>query len=220
MDFHRILLILTLQLLCVSSLAFCVEPASSILDPTSNPALLPLLQEASNAASSDESQTASPIYMFSTSSSYFGNGPISRANSTGICATERSANFASLNCSNDLAFLVFSVSDDLASMPTNHGVPSNEEVLSAATSTQIAVNWADLFDFSINSSMQAAGVATGDYWTGSAADGTDQVQSCSGWALNTGNGTRGSFTANNQLYLNAGGDNCGTNDYPFLCICW
>ncbi len=94
-----------------------------------------------------------------------------RSNADAFCSSSLPAGF-----SNSHAFIGFSVSDSIANMPINYGVPTNLPIQSD-TNIVIANNWADLMDGNIDVSLSAAGVLfPGDiWWSGSESDGVQDT---------------------------------------------
>lgn len=194
----------------------CVQPGYNDLDLNQNP-LLYLLIESGN--STDPAAASQTIYIHSSDIGYTGDAVQARATSSIICNSFRTTNFASLACTNDLAFISYPAGDDLISAVSNHGVPSAAPILSAATSTQISSDWAGLFDGNIDNSMSSAGVVALTFWTGSTNAGTLSANHCTGWSLNTGNGAIGDQNSTTGTFLSVGSVPCNIG-YRLLCICW
>jgi hypothetical protein len=81
---------------------------------------------------------------------------------------------------NPRAFISVDANDEIRDMPGNYGVPTNVPIQSL-TGNVIATNWADLLDNTIAMTLQAAGVTTTLWWSGSNGDGSLNADSCVGW---------------------------------------
>ncbi len=74
------------------------------------------------------------------------------------------ATAASLSYSNIHALISISATDEIRDMPSLYSLPEDRALVSS-TGNQVADNWADLLDGTIDSSLQTAGVLTSSsYW--------------------------------------------------------
>lgn len=158
------------------------------------------------------------IYFYATAGTFLGN-PGSRAVTTTLCGSERSTNYSSLNCTNDLAFLSYT-GDELTNASTTYSIPTNLPVL-APNGTVIDTNWPALFDGNINVNLGAAGVTTSSYWTGTFANGTVN-SNCMDWANATGgqNGLIGLSSSAANNWIQGGNPTCDSPAIVLLCACW
>jgi hypothetical protein len=124
--------------------------------------------------------------------------------------------------SNVRAFLTISSSDQISDMTTNYAIPMNEAILSTYD-IQIADNWADLTDESIDTTLAAAGVIYTYWWTGSDGYGMwiDDTVTCNGFTdgTNSYDGKVGAHDESDKNWLEKTNYTC---DYvmPLLCVGW
>lgn len=170
------------------------------------------------AAAPATSSASAPIYVFNAGGS-MGGDLGGRAGLDSVCSAKKSASFASLSCSNVVAFLSVSANDEIRDFPTTVGLPVSGPIVSATSSLTIAENFADLLDGSVARSMVGAGVVGGGvYWTGANADGSLAADNCTGWT-GVGNGVTGDSAASDATWLDNGSGACGAAIY-WLCLCW
>lgn len=144
-----------------------------------------------------------------------------RSSADGLCYTNLPPGF-----SNFAVFASFNAVDSIANMPSNFGLPTTLPIQSAS-GIDIANDWSDLMDGSIDVSLLSAGVLSlGDWWWSGSEDGFGNhidgtTENCSGWLTNSGmvggySGYYGSTTATWIRDTNAG---CG-DPLPVLCIAY
>lgn len=119
------------------------------------------------------------------------------------------------------AFLSVDVMDSIANMPIRYGVPTDREVTGPSTIV-IADQWDDLMDGTIDTSLGDAGVLGPYAWySGSAADGSADNDTCSGWTASIGSaGRSGSFASTDSSWISAGDSICGASVIRILCLAW
>jgi hypothetical protein len=143
-----------------------------------------------------------------------------RAGADALCAA--SANRPA-GYSNYRALISVSATDEIRDMPTNYGLPTNMQITGPGPGfTQIASDWANLLDGSIDASLNAAGVVPGDnrWWSGSFSAGGLSSNNCSGWTTNS-NGTAaegGNSTLTNSGWINDFTVPCDVNNRRIVCI--
>jgi hypothetical protein len=84
------------------------------------------------------------IRVFSVLNTTPGGALGNRAATTAMCVS--AANAQGLSCTSTVALLAYGGGDDIASLPSNHGVPSGTPIVAAGSQVQIADDWADLLD--------------------------------------------------------------------------
>ena len=94
-----------------------------------------------------------------------------RDNIDSLCMQARLDDYPALPCLNVRAFISVSASDSIAGIPGNYGVPADRKITGPEGVT-VADYWADLFDGTISVTLSGAGVASDDWWSGSAPDGS------------------------------------------------
>jgi len=183
-------------------------------------------KEAENSSYQTTDAPPTKIYMFASDQftnggNFVGTGT-AREGADAHCQAKYNSGYTHLNCSNVRAFVSFGTIDELINMPGKYGVPSDLPIVSW-NGTEIAVNWADLFDATpLQNSMASAGVITATYWTGSFESGLAN-ETCLGWtsSIAIDNGTEGDSSSNTNTWLNFGSTDCSlANNKPVLCICW
>ena len=145
-----------------------------------------------------------------------------RAGGDALCQAAMPAN----GCSTTHALLSVSATDEILDMPTKYGVPTDSPIL-ALGGAQIADNWADLLDGTIDTSLGGAGVIVGtSFWySGSNADGSVTDKTCTGWTTTAAlNGTYGASNQTGSKWISTSYATCGLAnagaDYHYLCVCW
>jgi len=104
-------------------------------------------------------------------------------------------------------------------------IPSDKASLPVYGPTGILVSstWTEMWDGSIDSSLEGSGVLEGSYywWTGSTSSGildSSNYGNCSGWSL-TGQGKRGNPRATGSQWIALDSGQCG-NPYDSICVAW
>jgi hypothetical protein len=115
------------------------------------------------------------------------------------------------------AFLSVSLTDSIANMPTNYGVPTDQPVI-GALGPQIAADWADLLDGGIAVSLQSAIGLGNFFWSGSSDNGVAATH-CSGWNSTANNGWNGRHDLASSTWLGLGASLC-TATLPLVGICY
>ena len=160
------------------------------------------------------------VYLFKTDAHNGGAG--GRVGADSLCQTKMTDSYSTLGCSSVRAFLSVDDSDEIQDMPTNYSVPTSY-VIKSPDGTQIADDWADLLDGSIDNSLDTAGLGSTLYhWTGSSSDGSIRSGLCEGWTTGTG-GTRGDVgrkSSTDGTWLIYTFFECNTALPAFLCVCW
>lgn len=167
------------------------------------------------------------VYLFSTGASTYQGDLGGRTGANTKCQACYDAKYSFLNRTNVKAFVSFGGGDEMRYMPANYGVPGNV-VIHGPTGKRVGLNWADLFDGSIERSMADADVESShNYWTGATEEGGSTDANCSSWTvgddgsfplLNLGEG--GAQTSTGTTWINnAFLGVCGQTK-PILCVCW
>jgi chitodextrinase len=143
------------------------------------------------------------------------------------CSDAKNDSYPYLPCINVRTFISITSSDDIARMPANFGVPTNKRII-GPTGTQIADNWFDLLDGSIDTDLQSAGISSSYWWSGSNSGGTfmssavcASCNTCSGWTdgTNASLGIAARHNRTDSTWINDGTRNCN-NQLNVLCLCW
>jgi hypothetical protein len=165
------------------------------------------------------------IYMFSAGS-FTGaladpkSGPV-RDSIDILCGSgAKTAKTYSPPCLNKRAFISISSTDDIASMPTKYGVPTDRKIISL-TGIQIANNWSDLLDGTIDKTLSEAGIASDDWWSGSTSSGIYDVSvdNCTGWTALAKKGQSGKFNTAGADWIQGNTPDCNASRLV-LCVCW
>ena len=141
--------------------------------------------------------TVGVVYMFSADGTHTGNlttpyTASARADVDKILLTRPSSSSMSVavavpSVKNKRAFISINAGDAIKDFPAHYGIPANWPVKSYS-GNQIAWTWADMLDGSINMKLEAAGIASTFWWSGSTSDGSyDTTNNCSGWTDGTNN---------------------------------
>ncbi len=128
------------------------------------------------------------------------------------CADKNASLSPAYACSFIHAFISITDDDEIRDMPTNYNVPINAPLKSSLTHLiNIADNWIDLLDGSIDNSLADAGVTNaGSWWSGSNNKtengakqyGTLYSDNCNHWTSSSGS------------YFGIGGGNQDTDPFP------
>lgn len=171
---------------------------------------------------------ATKIILFSsTGTTYQGDmgigGGNNRTQSDAICTGLKAANYPALTCTNIHVLLSFPAGDDVASFPANFGLDATLPV-EGPTSIAIQSDWTTLMSTGAATDLNAAGlgIVGAQYWTGTTASGTLQVNNCSGWTNNnsgTGNAQYGLPNNAGTLWLSWNINGCATLS-EIVCACW
>ncbi len=119
------------------------------------------------------------------------------------------------------AFISISAGDAIRDFPAKYGAPATWPVKSV-TGNQIAWTWSDLLDGSINMKLEAAGVASTFWWSGSTLEGGfDKENNCNGWTegTNSAQGMEGAHNLLSEEWLARDARNCN-NSLLVLCVAW
>ncbi|HEY2775516.1 MAG TPA: hypothetical protein VGK20_15855 [Candidatus Binatia bacterium] len=198
---------------------------------------------ACDLASTIRNVAATPVKIFSVTNSGSGGSFGNRAATTATCAA--AAVSQGLSCTSTLALLAYTGGDDIASMPSNHGVPSGVPIVAAGSLTRIANDWNDFLDgtwstclggFCDPNGPAPAGLSLADgiFLTGANNDGTvDAANNCTDWSSTTGTfsiGRNDCYGASGSLFCNSGQtlatavcNNplcCGVPQGAMLCLCY
>ncbi|MBN2159069.1 MAG: hypothetical protein JW807_06720 [Spirochaetes bacterium] len=151
-----------------------------------------------------------------------------RADIDSYCISAKENIYPELPCLTVRAFISISPSDSIAAMPANFLVPTDRKIIST-TGTELAPNWAGLFDGAINETLAKAGVAVNFWWSGSEANGeaaaaksvVPAMTNCNGWkdGTNASTGRDGATNKTDDTWINEGDSNCN-NSLNVLCACW
>ncbi len=121
------------------------------------------------------------------------------------------------------AFISVDSSDEIADFPTLYGVPT-DRVITGPGTVEIATDWTDLLDGTIEVALGSAGVMDlNQFWySGSNADGTVTDTTCSGWTDGSASfdGTYGWEPNTDSWWINRSEATCGTSSYRVLCVAW
>jgi hypothetical protein len=156
-----------------------------------------------------------PVRIFSvlntTPGGTFGN----RAATSATCAGAAAAQ--GLSCTSTVALLAYGAGDDIANLPSNHGVPSDVPILAAGSLVKIADDWADFLDGSWDSCLgmgcaplgpTPGGLAGSYYLTGANDDGTvDAANNCGNWSS-----TGGTYRVADDLCYGLTTPSCGVGE--------
>ena len=112
-------------------------------------------------ATIDDANTPDANYLFATTTDIAANFG-DRTAADDICETTQTTSYSDLECTGGIhAFISYSTTDEVADFPTLYGVDETLPILDATNSnTQIADNWADLLDGTIDAAL------TVDWWSG------------------------------------------------------
>jgi hypothetical protein len=122
------------------------------------------------------------------------------------------------------AFISISLTDQVIDMPTNYGYPVDFAVFGPDGTHLIANNWADMFDNSINMSLQSAGaINENNYWmSGSNSAGSfyPGYNQCAGFIdASSGNHFELGLSSNTDGgWIAIWTDTCDNPAYHLLCI--
>ena len=158
------------------------------------------------------------IYMFSTEITK-GNLVGGRIGADRLCTFTKESVYNDLPCSHTNAFLSVSEEDSIAAMPLNYFIPGEWPIV-GPSGMLIDRNFSDLLDSSIINSLEDAGIAIPEWWSGSFPDGTynSSEDNCDGWT-----GGQKAITGSGILrdggWLNESITNC-SNKRPVVCMCW
>ena len=209
-------------LFSVFFVASCLQELPCRAEDASCDAVALLTLQLNRDVSSTGSGSTPPlqVYLFSSNALHGGSWG-DRGASSFACSSERTTYKPGLPCTNDLSFLSYP-GDPMGLATTNHGVPAGVPVVSE-TDVVVDSSWAALFDGSITTSFDAAGITSigTTYWTGTAADGSTAGDHCNGWtdASLSFNGAAGLRTSTDPTWVTSSTPTCnGTRHY--ICICW
>lgn len=163
------------------------------------------------------------VYLFSTGERHNGNLG-GRSGADGLCQSCYTNTYSSLNCANVRAFISVNGDDEIRDIPTKYGLPAGL-VVQGPKGKQIAFNWEQLLDGSIEKSMEEAEVESAwNYWTGSNSNGSTTSLTCSGWTNGSGFPNWGDSGSHDQIgsqWLFGGGFiTCDQEAHVILCVCW
>ena len=124
------------------------------------------------------------------------------------------------------ALISVSASDEMRDMPALYGVPTDRAFVSP-TGKQLADNWADLLDGSIDQSLKDAEVTTtAQFWiSGSNTDGSVR-STCNGWTTSEFSqqvtGTYGYPGSKDSLWITItdGDVYCSASQYNVICLAY
>lgn len=123
------------------------------------------------------------------------------------------------------ALISVSATDEIRDMPALYGVPTNQLLL-GPTGKQIADNWADLLDGSIDQSLTEAGISSAQFWiSGSNTDGSVR-STCNGWTTSEFSqqitGTYGYPASKDSLWITItqGDVYCSASQYNVICLAY
>lgn len=123
------------------------------------------------------------------------------------------------------ALISVSAADEMRDMPALYGVPTNRAFMSQ-TGKQLADNWADLLDGSIDQSLTEAGVCGAQFWiSGSNTDGSVR-STCNGWTTSEFSqqvtGTYGYPASKDSLWITItdGDVYCSASQYNVICLAY
>jgi len=128
-----------------------------------------------------------------------------------------------LTCTNTRAFASFSVSDSIANMPTNYSYNNSKPIYwaigASGAVSKLALNWADMLDGSILTTMTAVNSPPSSYmFTFSDASGGLHADNCSGGTSSTGNGSINIWNSTNSNWISWSTQACSVL-YRIMCIC-
>jgi len=180
-----------------------------------------------------------PVRVFSVTNTMPGGTFGNRAATTARCAGAATAQ--GLSCTSTVALLAYGAGDDVASLPANHGVPSDAPIVAAGSEVKIADDWADLLDGSwdtcvgrgCDSGTTAGGLAGEFYLIGANNDGTvDGANNCADWSSTTGTFRLAQDNCSGNASPGCGAGEtfavdvcnnpgcCGTTQGSMLCLCY
>lgn len=175
--------------------------------------------------------TVGVVYMFSAYGTRTGNlttlfSASARTDVDKICSPALSPVAMSVSVAipavkNIRAFISISADDAIKNFPARYGIPANWP-LKSFSGNQIAWTWADMLDGSINMKLEAAGIASTFWWSGSASDGSfDSSNNCSGWTerISEFQGMAGAHNLLSEEWLARDARNCN-NSLQVLCVGW
>lgn len=123
------------------------------------------------------------------------------------------------------ALISVSAADEMRDMPALYAVPTNRAFVSP-TGKQLADNWADLLDGSIDQSLSEAEVSSAEFWiSGSNADGSVR-STCNGWTTSEFSqqvtGTYGYPASKDSLWITItdGDVYCSASQYNVICLAY
>jgi hypothetical protein len=123
------------------------------------------------------------------------------------------------------ALISVSATADMRDMPALYGVPTDRAFVSP-TGKQLADNWADLLDGSIDQSLTEAGVCSAQFWiSGSNTDGSVR-STCNGWTTSEFSqqvtGTYGYPASKDSLWITItdGDVYCSASQYNVICLAY
>ncbi|MBP7583924.1 MAG: hypothetical protein KBA61_07810 [Spirochaetes bacterium] len=165
--------------------------------------------------------TVGVVYLYSADGTHTGNlttpyTSSARADVDSICAPIPVSGPLTAH-----AFISIGANDAIKDFPARYGAPSSWPVKSVS-GNQIAWNWADMLDGSINMKLEAAGVASTFWWSGSTTEGGfDTENNCSGWTegTNKAQGMEGAHNLISEEWLARDARNCN-NALKILCVAW
>ena len=166
------------------------------------------------------------IILFATKEIYMGNlaqyapsGSLNRARD-GADALCNQYKIAAWNDREVHALIAVDANDDLINMPKIFNIPTDQKIV-GDTGVEIAKQWSDLLDSSIEVTLQHAVKnlsGTEDYWTGALKNGsTDSTDNCSNWTAVTGTGITGFATYDTAEWLSAKSNPCDVAK-QILCV--
>ena len=150
-----------------------------------------------------------------------------RADIDAICENARMETYPYLPCGTVRAFISVSATDDIEGMASNYGVPLNKRIV-GPSGVEIASNWLDLLDGSINETLNHADIAPNEWWSGSDEHGKylplsscAGCNTCSGWTSETTTmtGMTGDHNKTDSAWMSDQLRRCDKK-YFLLCACW
>ena len=156
--------------------------------------------------------TPKPIIMYNAGTHDGNLGGRSGANA--LCAASMPAG----GYTNSLAFITVSSSDRIADIV----VPTNLPIESIS-GYQIASNWSDLLDGSIDRTLSSAGIlpSSSAWWSGStSSDGTGTTDTCNNWTATGAWASAGSSLFTDQNWIFGGYNLCNNTSFYLLCIAY
>lgn len=176
--------------------------------------------------------TVGVVYLFAADGAHTGNlttpfTASARADVDKICSPVLSPAAMSVmvvavpQVKNTRTFISISADDAINDFPKLYGIPANWPVKSFS-GHQIAWNWADMLDGSINKKLLSAGIVDDFWWSGSTAAGSfDLENNCSGWTDGTASseGVVGFHNAISEDWIARDTRKC-ENPFKVLCVGW
>lgn len=144
-----------------------------------------------------------------------------RENIDDLCAYAKNHDHPALPCLNVRAFISVSSDDEIADMPDLYGIPTGRHIIGPG-GDRIAADWGDLLDGSIAMTLAEAGIAGGQWWSGSDDAGRYlDGNSCEGWTVgtNASSGMSGAHNHPDSRWLDFNDRSCN-NPLFLLCACW